>query len=122
MAAIDDREDEKLEEVPKGVLVHRRGTSALEVTVHKRATQTELLALDRKIKKHVGRDTKKIKTEKRTWSSVRRFPISAGSYDKVQKFVKLRGTLKSEDMPGKEFSWAHAGPLKLGKSTARSCC
>jgi len=113
--AADDREDEKLEEVPKGVLVHRRG-SALEVTVHKRATETELLALDRKIKKLVGRDKKKTKTEKRAWSRVRRFPISAGSYDKVQKFVKLRGTLKPEDLPGREFRWAHAGPIKLGKS------
>ena len=52
--------------------------------------------------------------QKGKWSIIRRFPISASSYDKVQKFVKLRGTLKSEDMPGKEFSWAHAG--KLGKS------
>ena len=53
--------------------------------------------------------------QKGKWSIIRRFPISESSYDKVLKFIKLRGTIKKEDLPGKQFGWAHAAPLKLGK-------
>ena len=53
--------------------------------------------------------------QKGMWSIIRRFPISADSVDKVQKFLKLHGTLGKEDMSGKQFGWAHAAPLKLGK-------
>lgn len=54
--------------------------------------------------------------QKNAWSIIRRFPISESSYDKVQKFVKLhkKGPKKGE-LPGKQFGWAHAAPLKLGK-------
>ena len=54
--------------------------------------------------------------QKGKWSIIRRFPISADSYDKVQKFIKLHGALKKVDLPGRQFGWAHAAPLKLGKS------
>ena len=54
--------------------------------------------------------------QKGEWSIIRRYPISESSYDKVQKFIKLHGALKKVDLPGKQFGWAHAAPLKLGKS------
>ena len=53
--------------------------------------------------------------QKGAWSIIRRFPISESSYDKVQKFVKLHKTITKEDLTAKQFGWAHAAPLKLGK-------
>ena len=53
---------------------------------------------------------------KNAWGIIRRFPISSESYDKDQKFLKLKGALSAEDLPGRAFGWAHAAPLKLGRT------
>ena len=54
--------------------------------------------------------------QKGEWSVIRRFPISAESYGKVQKFVKLHKAAPTKlQLPGRQFGWAHAAPLKLGR-------
>ena len=47
--------------------------------------------------------------QKGEWSVIRRFPISAESYGKDKAApTKLQ-------LPGRQFGWAHAAPLKLGR-------
>ena len=54
--------------------------------------------------------------QKGKWSIIRRYPITAASLEKVQKFLRSHDKITKDDLPGKQFAWAHAGPLKIGKA------
>jgi len=51
------------------------------------------------------------------WSVIRRHPITEASLETVLKFLRSHDNKISKDeLPGKQYKWAHTAPLKIGKA------